>query len=66
MTQELDSISKEFDITEAPNFNQALEFFTFLTKAVKAKLVYPSSSKLPEQFKNDLKEKSDNSFIIFI
>lgn len=62
MAQEIDYIDKELENIKAPDFNQALEFFTYLTKAVKAKLVYPSSSKLPDQFKNDLMKKSENIF----
>ena len=54
-----DSVLEEL---EEPHFREATDFFNSLVKAVKAKLVYPSSSKLPGQFMQDLAVKAGEIF----
>ncbi len=62
METQLDYLGHEVESFKSPHAKQAVTFFNHLTKAVKAKLVYPSSSKLPEQFKNELLEKLPEIF----
>ncbi len=58
MEQKIDYLEIELDDLKQPDTKQVIEFFNLLVKAVKAKLVYPSSSKLPEQFKGNLIKKT--------
>lgn len=58
MEQKIDYLEKELDELKQPGSKRIAEFFNLLVKAVKAKLVYPSSSKLPDQFKENLTQKS--------
>ncbi|MCP4582778.1 MAG: HEAT repeat domain-containing protein [candidate division Zixibacteria bacterium] len=62
MEQQLDALEHELDLVGSPYFREATDLFNFLMKAVKAKLVYPSSSKLPSQFKGELVKKADAIF----
>jgi len=57
-TQINDALNHEVDSINYPYSREAIDFFNYLVKAVKAKLVYPSSSKLPAQFKNELAQKA--------
>jgi len=61
-TQASDTLSHEIDSINFPYSREVVDFFNYLIKAVKAKLVYPSSSKLPDQFKNDLAQKAIDLF----
>ena len=54
MDDQLNFLDLELENLKQPYAKQATEFFSSLAKAVKARLVYPSSSKLPTQFKKDL------------
>lgn len=60
MEQEIDYLEKELDDLKQPDSKQVVEFFNLLIKAIKAKLVYPSSSKLPDQFKGNLIKKTSS------
>jgi len=62
METQVDYLGQEVEALKAPHAKQASEFFNHLLKAVKARLVYPASSKLPEQFKNDLYLKASEIF----
>jgi len=57
-----DTLNREVDSISYPYTKEVIDFFNFLIKAVKAKLVYPSSSKLPSQFKYDLTQKAISVF----
>lgn len=54
-----DSLTSELTALKSPNSAKGASFLNFLVKAVKAKLVYPSSSKLPLQFKQELAARAD-------
>jgi HEAT repeat protein len=60
MEQKIDYLEKELGELKQPSPKQIAEFFNLLIKAIKAKLVYPSSSKLPEQFKENLSQKASS------
>lgn len=62
MENQIDYLDQEVDALKYPHARQADEFFNRIVKAVKAKLVYPSSSKLPEQFRNELSQKATEIF----
>ena len=62
MDQQLEDLEQELSEIGNPYFREATDLFNFLMKAVKAKLVYPSSSKLPAQFKNELVIKTEAIF----
>ncbi len=62
MEQQINFIDNELENLQQPFTKEAAEFFTFITKAVKARLVYPSSSKLPSQFKEELASKAEEIF----
>lgn len=62
MENPIDYLNQEVGSLKHPHTKKAVEFFTYLTKAIKAKLVYPSSSKLPEQFKNEFVHKTTEIF----
>ena len=53
-----DYLDHAVDTLKFPHIKQAVEFFNYFSKAVKAKLVYPASSKLPNQFKAELAAKA--------
>jgi hypothetical protein len=57
-TQDLDSLENEIDSLKRQNPKGAVEFFNYLVKAIKAKLVYPASSKLPSQFRDEFVQKA--------
>ena len=62
MENQMDYLDHEVEALKFPHTREAVEFFNRLVKAVKAKLVYPSSSKLPDQFKDELYQKADEIF----
>lgn len=62
MENQIDYLDHEVEALKFPHTREAVEFFNRLVKAVKAKLVYPSSSKLPDQFKDELCQKADEIF----
>jgi len=62
MEQQINYIDNELENLQQPFTKEAAEFFTFIAKAVKARLVYPSSSKLPSQFKEELASKAEEIF----
>lgn len=53
-----DYLGHAVDTLKFPHLKKAVEFFNYFSKAVKAKLVYPASSKLPNQFKTELAAKA--------
>jgi hypothetical protein len=60
MDELLDIVSAESDAVAEPQKKKIIEAFGLFVKAVKAKLVYPTSSKLPQQFKEDLFSRITN------
>jgi HEAT repeat protein len=62
MDEQLSYLDHEVQSLKLPYAKQATELFNFLMKAVKAKLVYPSSSKLPAQFRDELIVKAGDIF----
>ncbi|NLI16330.1 MAG: HEAT repeat domain-containing protein [candidate division Zixibacteria bacterium] len=58
VNQDLDFLESEIDSLKRQNPKCAVEFFNFLVKAIKAKLVYPASSKLPAQFREEFINKA--------
>jgi hypothetical protein len=56
--QDLDFLESEIDSLKRQNPKSAVEFFNYLVKAIKAKLVYPASSKLPAQFRDEFIQKA--------
>jgi hypothetical protein len=57
-TQDLDFLENEIDSLKRQNPKGAIEFYNYLVKAIKAKLVYPASSKLPTQFRDEFIQKA--------
>ncbi len=55
---DLDFLESEIDSLKRQNPKSAVEFYNYLVKAIKAKLVYPASSKLPAQFRDEFIHKA--------